>query len=270
VHSRFDLFRATPLGQQLEALIDAPHRYLEYAALSRAEVPAVTAIVHDLTSRFSEVAEDHTARQFCGAMVAEVMRRHHHTIAKPRGRVIGNLFTYGVVWSPAPHRKAMTELIAALEEMPGALARVLDRLPRQSRLFRPPGSGMSAVEHVCHLRDLESEGYHVRIERVLTQDAPELIEIDGTAWASERDYQSQSFEAAFDSFRQTRTLVVELLRGISVDDYPRYGLFRGVKRMTVTDLVLMMHDHDQTHLQEFDELLVELGIDGGVAGQISA
>ena len=36
--------------------------------LSRAEVPAVAAIVHDLQARFPEVAGNQVARQFCGAV----------------------------------------------------------------------------------------------------------------------------------------------------------------------------------------------------------
>ena len=39
MHNRFDQFRQTALGRQLEALIDHPQRYTEYAALSRAGLP---------------------------------------------------------------------------------------------------------------------------------------------------------------------------------------------------------------------------------------
>jgi hypothetical protein len=45
VHSRFDQFRKTELGGQLAALIDSRDRYIEFAALSRAGVAAIAAIV---------------------------------------------------------------------------------------------------------------------------------------------------------------------------------------------------------------------------------
>ncbi|MFP3559737.1 DinB family protein, partial [Paraburkholderia sp. SIMBA_049] len=47
MHSRFDRFRATPLGAQLEALIAQPERYVEFAALSRVGVAAIGAIQHE-------------------------------------------------------------------------------------------------------------------------------------------------------------------------------------------------------------------------------
>jgi hypothetical protein len=107
MHKRFDHFRTTPLGAQLEALIDSPERYREYAALSRAGVPAVAAIVHDLQIHHPEIVGDRTARQFCGAMVAEVMRRHGHELLHARARVPGGLFISGAVWTPLPATRVL-------------------------------------------------------------------------------------------------------------------------------------------------------------------
>lgn len=102
MHSRFASFRGAELGQRLEVMIDTPERYVEYAALSRVSVPAVAALVDDLREGFPEVDDNDTAKQFCGAMVAEVMRRHGHEILRLRGRVPGGYFTYGAVWTPRP------------------------------------------------------------------------------------------------------------------------------------------------------------------------
>jgi hypothetical protein len=52
MHSRFDRFRETPLGAQLEALIGQPERYVEFAALSRVGVAAIGAIQHEIASKF--------------------------------------------------------------------------------------------------------------------------------------------------------------------------------------------------------------------------
>lgn len=48
MHSRFDRFRATPLGAQLEALIGQPERYAEFAALSRVGVAAIGAVQDEI------------------------------------------------------------------------------------------------------------------------------------------------------------------------------------------------------------------------------
>lgn len=259
MHSRFDQFRATPLGRQLEALLDGPGRYVEYAALSRAGVPAVAAVIHDLETRFPEVDTDAAARQFCGAMVAEVMRRHHHDILRPRGRVPGGYFTYGAVWTPLPARKGWAELLAGLAAMPEALGRRIADFAEDERLQAPPGMDFSLHEHVCHLRDLEIEAYRDRIERVLAEDAPVLMSVDGTAWAAARNYPAQDFAAAVAAFEGERAGLVDRLAGLGEDQRRRYGLFDGIRRMTIEDLVADIHDHDRTHLQEVDELAGELG-----------
>jgi hypothetical protein len=99
MHSRYDQFRKTKLGSDLEKLIDTPERYIEYRVLSRLGIPAVAALVADLKVKFPKVETDTFARQFCGSMVGEVMRRHRHTLVRDRVSVPGKFFTRGAVWS---------------------------------------------------------------------------------------------------------------------------------------------------------------------------
>ncbi len=260
MHSRFDQFRATALGMQLESLIDTAERYLEYAALSRAQVPAVAAIVHDLRARFPEVQDDQTARQFCGSMVADVMRRHRHDVLRPRGRVPGGYFTYGAVWSALPVQRGYDELLEALATMPRELRQQVDAIPEALRHQRPPGTGFCVLEHACHLRDLDIEAFRVRIDKVLDGDAPVLPSVDGSAWAQQRDYMRQDLDAALTDFTTARANLVARLRGLDAEQRRRYGLFDGRRRMTVDDLVESIHEHDRTHLQELDELKGELAV----------
>lgn len=257
MHSRFDEFRATPLGQQLEALIDAPGRYAEYAALSRAGVPAVAAVVHDLQSRFPEVVASHTARQFCGAMVADVMRRHHHEILRPRGRVPGDLLTYGAVWTPLPEVIPFPALLEALRRMPEEIAALYARIPTGQSGQRPPGSGLAAGEHLCHLRDLD-EIYRTRVERILREDLPDLPSVNGQVLADERNYRAQDPMQALQAFRDGRQALVSVLEEATPDQRCRTGLRDGVRRVTLLEVVEDIHHHDQTHVQELHDLMAEL------------
>jgi hypothetical protein len=258
MHSRFNTFRQTPLGAQLEQLIDSPERYLEYAALSRAEVPAVAAIVHDLRSRFPEVADDDTARQFCGAVVGEVMRRHSHDVLRPRGRVPGGYFTYGVVWTPQPLRLAWSELLDALATMPQRLAEQVARFPADSIRRRPAVQGFSLLEHVCHLRDLDRDAYRLRFDAVLRDNLPVLPSVDGSVWAAERDYHRESLSEALAAFEAGRSALLELLNGLDETTRQRLGLFDGVSRVTLEELAYQLNHHDGEHLLEVEELQVDL------------
>ncbi|WZB76469.1 DinB family protein [Achromobacter insuavis] len=254
MHSRFDRFRATP-GQQLEALIDGSG-YLEYAALSRVGVAAVAAISDDIETVFPEVVADTTARQFCGALVADLMRRHGHDVVQARGRVAGPVFSYGAVFSPRPVALPFAGVIDGLARMPDALAGLMARVPAAWRTRRPEGTGFSATEHVCHLRDLDA----VFTQRIAAIPAPlpRIDSVDGTAMAAERDYQEQDPDAALASFRRGRAQLCASLRKLDAAALARCGLRDGLHRMTLEQIVRELLDHDRTHCQELEELLAEL------------
>ncbi len=257
VHSRFDDFRATPLGRQLEALIDTDVRYLEYAVLSRVGLPAVAALIHDLQTYFPEVANHQTARQFCGAAVAEVMRRHYHDILRPRGRIPGGYLTYGAVWTPLPRRLDFAELLGHLRAMPDDVVAAASAIPSQRWRSRPEGTGFSVIEHLCHLRDLD-EVYIKRIRRMLSENLPILESVNGVQLAEERNYIGQEPTVAIAEFRKIRRTLVRLLEQASPDDRGRIGLFDGIRRLTLAELVEDMYRHDRTHIQELNELGHEL------------
>src|SRR5580658_3429893 len=204
MHSRFDQFRKTELGGQLEALIDSGDRYIEFAALSRAGVAAIAAIVDDVKEKFPELATDITARQFCGAMVAEVMRRNQHQVVRPRGRVSGGIFAYGAVFTPRPVALSFADRVVHLRATPRQLADRIRAFPEPVWTRRPEGTGFSVVEHLCHLRDLNVIAGE-RIRLVVTLKLPPLSSGDGTALAMQRAYQKQDAKAALSALTSLRS-----------------------------------------------------------------
>ncbi len=257
LHSRFDQFRKTPLGVQLEAVFADPLRYAEFAALARAKVASIVAISHELGEKFPELARDTTARQFCGAMVAEVMRSHGHEVVQTRGRADGHLFTYGAVFSPLPLQRSFPILLGALDAFPSKLAAVVESFPKTRWTTRPSGTGFALVEHVCHLRDLDAV-YAARIRAVLTADLPSLASVDGTALAAQREYLKDNLPEALVAFRRSRRRLCSRLKSTTASDRKRCGLRDGARRMNVEDLAREAVEHDQTHALELDELRLEL------------
>ena len=257
MHSRFDRFRTTALGQQLETLIDTPERYIEFAALSRAGVAAIAAVKDEIAEKFPEIEADTTARQFCGAMTADVMRRHGHEVVQSRGRVGGALFSYGAVFSPLPIVPPFAEVIGALAAMPAKLVEAVSRVLAAQWLQRPAGTGFALVEHACHLRDLDAV-FAARIRAVRSSSLPLLDSVDGTAWAAERHYLRQDLKQAMTAFQQSRQHLCAELKRLKPAQLKRCGLRDGVRRMTLEDLVRELLDHDRTHCLELDELCAEL------------
>ncbi|HDR9073234.1 TPA: DinB family protein [Burkholderia vietnamiensis] len=257
MHSRFDRFRETPLGAQLEALIGQPERYVEFAALSRVGVAAIGAIQHEIASKFPEVAADTTARQFCGSMVADVMRRHGHDVVQARGRLGGALFSYGAVFSAYPQVLPFADLAAALAEMPSRIAAYAAHVPAALVTRRPAGTGFSLVEHACHLRDLDAV-FAERIDLVRSSELPVIASVDGTALAAQRDYLAQPLDEALAAFGRGRAALCATVAALQPQELARCGLRDGIRRMSLDELVRELLDHDRTHLLELDELLAEL------------
>ncbi|WP_321870827.1 DinB family protein [Burkholderia ubonensis] len=257
MHSRFDRFRTTPLGAQLEALIEQPDRYVEFAALSRVGVAAIGAIQDEIAQKFPETSTDTTARQFCGAMVADVMRRHGHDVVQARGRLGGALFSYGAVFSPYPQQLPFTDIVSELTRMPDTFAAFVTRVPAAQRTQRPDGTGFSLVEHACHLRDLDAI-FAARIDAVRATDLPVIASVDGTALAEQRDYVHQDLDEALNAFCTMRQQLCATLTTLSPAELTRCGLRDGIRRMSLDELVRELLDHDRTHSLELDELLAEL------------
>ncbi|CAG9264043.1 DinB family protein [Paraburkholderia unamae] len=257
MHSRFDRFKATPLAGQLEALIDAPYRYAEYAVLSRVGVAAIAAVAGEIAQKFPEIGEDPTARQYCGALVAEVMRRHGHEVAQARGRVSGALFSYGAVFSAQPLALPFEAVIDALATMPERFTALVKRTPMNRWARRPQGTGFSLLEHACHLRDLDAV-FAERFSAVRKSHLPEIVSVNGTALAEEREYMRQDLVAAMGEFGEGRRRLCASLKRLTPEQRLRCGLRDGVRRMTLEELVRELLDHDRTHALELDELESEL------------
>jgi hypothetical protein len=146
------------------------------------------------------------------------------------------------------------ELLDELEEMPQELERALRPIPRDRLGWKPeswagsPGETFSALEHVCHLRDIEGDGYHVRIRRLLEESNPSLVSLDGDEIARERRYESADLAEALAAVRSARAATVERLRGTSDEQLARGGDFAEYGRLTLRALVHYLRSHDQQHL----------------------
>jgi len=154
-------------------------------------------------------------------------------------------------------RLGFAESIERLAGMPEFLEAALVAVEPADLLARPGEGEFSLVEHACHLRDLEREGYLVRVRRMLSERNPDLQGFDGTAIAAARNYPSQDARAAARDFAATRREVLARLRPLAADDLRREATFGG-KRISFADLVAMMVEHDREHREEIERLMDSL------------
>ena len=141
--------------------------------------------------------------------------------------------------------------------MPAFLEAALHEAGEEHFGTKPDAEGFSLVEHACHLRDLEREGYLVRVRRMLSERAPALEPFDGAAVAAARNYTSQDALAAAQDFAAARRELLGVLSALSADDLKREATFEG-KRITLADLVSMIDGHDGEHREEIEEILDDI------------
>lgn len=148
---------------------------------------------------------------------------------------------------------------ASLGAMPAKLKEIVAAVPQTEWRSKPASGGFSLIEHVCHLRDIDGDGYRVRLERMLTESRPTLPDLDGDALARERAYQSADMAAALASFTTTRLAIVARLAKLSPDERRRTGLMAGKTEITVEGLVEMVAAHDSEHLDQLSGLMARIG-----------
>ena len=143
-------------------------------------------------------------------------------------------------------------IIADLAAMPDRI-RALASAAADPR--RKQGDFFSVVENVCHLRDIEAEGYAVRIRRLLEEDEPLLDDLNGSQLAIDRRYNDDDLGAALDAFAEARNRSVAMLRAIGDERaLQRRGTYAGEGPVTLADIVTRMREHDDGHLRDIDAL----------------
>src|SRR5262245_59177678 len=150
------------------------------------------------------------------------------------------------------------ELIQSLSQTPNEIANLLREFPEQSLTLRPSAEEFSFLESVCHLRDLEVEGYAPRISSILNEETPRLADFNGARVASERDYNRQDVVAALNAFTNAREQNVALLRTVDGEQLKRTGELQGVGQITLKRLLQLMFEHDEGHLEDLQRLCRQL------------
>jgi hypothetical protein len=118
-----------------------------------------------------------------------------------------------------------------------------------------PSEPFTAIEQICHVRDIEVEGYQVRFQRTLTEDSPLLPSIDSETVAKERDYGSANVAQVFVEFRAARAKTLDLLGGLEEPQLERLAVFEGYGPVTMRGLIHYLCSHDQQHLAGLQWLL---------------
>ncbi|MGH8280004.1 MAG: DinB family protein [Gammaproteobacteria bacterium] len=148
----------------------------------------------------------------------------------------------------------LKDATASLRLMPESLRRQVAGLTDAQLHFQPEGGYFSVLENVCHLRDIEIEGYSVRLQRMLAENHPTLPDINGDQLARERRYNEQPLQPALEAFIQTRHANLKILEKVTEPQLGRTAYLETVGEITLGKLLEVWVEHDRGHTQELNRL----------------
>ena len=118
-----------------------------------------------------------------------------------------------------------------------------------------PSEPLTAIEQLCHVRDIEIDGYQLRIRRTLAETHPVLASIDTDALVRERAYAQDDPVRVLAAFRAARARTLEMITGLSGAQLARTAVFEGYGPLTLRSLIHYLCSHDQQHLAGLQWLL---------------
>ncbi len=155
----------------------------------------------------------------------------------------------------------MDVTLKALADFPDLLAAHFGAFEPRHWLWSPPSwagspsEDFTALEQLCHVRDIETDGYHVRFRRTLIEDRPFLPGVDGHALRIERDYAHADPEAVLGDFRAARQYTLGLPSGLTQAQWARPAEFEDYGPTTVRGLAHFLVSYDAQHLSGLQWLL---------------
>jgi DinB superfamily len=151
--------------------------------------------------------------------------------------------------------------LSALANFPHQLEAFYTAIPAEFENWAPsswegiPSEPFTPIAQICHVRDIEIDGYHVRFQRTLNELNPTLTTIDGDTLAIERSYATSTAVEVFAAFRAARTKTVKLISEWSPEELARTAVFDGYGTVSLRSLVHYLCSHDQQHLAGLQWLL---------------
>ena len=163
--------------------------------------------------------------------------------------------------------------LQAMADFPRQLEQFYEAIPESHRNWTPPSwdgipsETFSALGQVCHVRDIEIDGYHVRFQRTLLEANPVLASLDGYELEKERHYATAGAREALAVFGTARLKTMAMLSGVTPQQLDRTAEFEGYGALTLRSLVHYLCSHDQQHLAGLQWLLgkIDAALVGGPA-----
>ncbi|HMB64056.1 MAG TPA: DinB family protein [Eudoraea sp.] len=149
----------------------------------------------------------------------------------------------------------------SLSTAPLEIARTLHLFSSKELTWEPktwdgiPGEHFTAIEQICHLRDVEIDGYQERIRAIIAKDNPFLPSIKGYGLSIQKNYKNAALNDVIEEFKMARAQTLKIIDSIEKDQWSKTGELEGYCKITLSGLINFLCSHDYEHLASLRWLL---------------
>jgi hypothetical protein len=128
--------------------------------------------------------------------------------------------------------------------------------PTALTTYRDGGTGWTALEVLCHLRDFEAV-YQERVRRTVQEDNPALTLPNPDELAAAGRYNEQDIETALSTWKTRRAEQVAYLRERAETDWERPAAHPTRGNLPLHEQLFLQTWHDMNHLEQMTRILAE-------------
>jgi hypothetical protein len=145
-------------------------------------------------------------------------------------------------------------LVSQLEASQAALTSLLQAVAGQQD-WQPDAESWSFRYLAAHLATTEKEAFQERVKRIVGEETPYFAYYLNTGWDFSRDELLDSLQA----WATTRREIIDFVLALPPEALQRTGRHQTRGVMTILDVLQLMLEHDQEHLQELSQLVSKQG-----------
>ncbi len=146
------------------------------------------------------------------------------------------------------------QLIDRLESSGQDFVWIINQLEETS-MFTPPAPGEWTIHQIAaHMRDTEEHAFLLRIERIMKEPQPAVLNFDQEAWNREHYLASEPLRKIDSEFRAARRKVVRLLRRATKKDWENWASHPEYGKISLDWILEHDYHHTLEHIAQIGRL----------------
>jgi hypothetical protein len=151
-----------------------------------------------------------------------------------------------------PHN-LVDHLLQRLAAGPARIAHAAARLSVEEKRTSQPEGEWTAADILAHIR-ASDDILTFRLYAVLARDNPPLAAYDERNWAEVAGYAHSDFGASLQVYSLCRAELVDMLRGVALEDWQRTGVHELKGSLTLLDILTSLVEHEEEHCLQMESM----------------